>query len=300
MYSLEQLKIFVAVCDTGSFSAAARKLKRAQSGVSQSIANLEISINQVLFDRSLNKPILTDEGQALLPIAQSILNQTINFEQKIVSLEKKHEHSLVLAIEESLLDSSLLAALSQLADDFPSTIIEIVATSTFDVERMVSDGNAQIGIIYADGKMQNTIDFFTLGHNRFLTVVSPTHPLAALTSVKESDLRSHRQVAMRSSSGEQLWFSYAISSQVWFANNHQTIAGVVEQGVGWAMIPEQLATVSINAGSLVSLKLEFEPHGWITTIDCITSRSHTAGPVLNAALAQLKQYMLNPNKRILV
>ena len=300
MYSLEQLKIFVAVCETGSFSAAARKLKRAQSGVSQSIANLEISINQELFDRSLNKPTLTVEGHALLPLAQSVLYQSISFEQKIESFDKQHEHSLVFAIEESFLDNSLLAALSQLADDFPSTIIEIVAASTFDVERMVSEGKAQIGIIYADGKMQNTIDFFTLGHNRFLTVVSPTHPLTSLTSVKESDLRSHRQVAMRSSEGKQLWFSYAISTQVWYANNHQTITGLVEQGIGWALIPEQMATASLNAGSLVSLNIEFEPHGWITTIDCITSRSHTAGPVLNAALAKIKQHMSDPIKRILV
>ncbi|GLS92350.1 LysR family transcriptional regulator [Psychromonas marina] len=300
MYSLEQLKIFVAVCETGSFSAAARKLKRAQSGVSQSIANLEISINQELFDRSLNKPTLTVEGIALLPLAQSILNQTVNFEQKIESLDKQHEHSLVFAIEESFIDNSLLIALSQLADEFPSTIIEIVATSTFDVERMVSEGKAQIGIIYADGKMQNTMDFFNLGHNRFATVVSPTHPLTLLASVKESDLRSHRQVAMRSSEGKQLWFSYAISTKVWYANNHKTIAGLVEQGVGWAMIPEQLANDYINAGQLVSLNLEFEPNGWITTIDCITSRSHAAGPVLNAALTKIRQHMLNPSKRILV
>ena len=56
MYSFEQLKIFVTVCECGSFSAAARKLKRAQSGVSQSVANLELAINQDLFTRDKNIP----------------------------------------------------------------------------------------------------------------------------------------------------------------------------------------------------------------------------------------------------
>lgn len=51
MYSLEQLKIFVAVCEAGTFSAAARQLKRAQSGVSQAISNLEIAIDKELFSR---------------------------------------------------------------------------------------------------------------------------------------------------------------------------------------------------------------------------------------------------------
>lgn len=300
MYSLDQLKIFVTVCNTGSFSAAARKLKRAQSGVSQSIANLEISINQSLFDRSLNKPTLTSEGKALLPLAESILNQAITFEQKISSLDKQHEHSLVIAIEESLLDSLLISALSGLADLFPSTVIEIVSTSTFEVERLVNEGMAQMGIIYADGKMQNTMDFFTLGHNRFLTVVDPTHPLTLLTSVKESDLRNYRQVAMRTLQGEQLWFSYSISTQVWYANNHHTMLKLAEQGVGWAVIPEQLAVSSIKSGHLTALKLEFEPNGWITTIDCITSRSHAAGPVLNAALEVIRHHMRELSKQIFI
>ena len=86
MYSLEQLKIFVTVCEAGSFSAAARQLKRAQSGVSQSIANLEIAIDKTLFNRDKNTPVLTKQGTALLPIAKSILHQQQNFDQKDESL----------------------------------------------------------------------------------------------------------------------------------------------------------------------------------------------------------------------
>ncbi|EGP01966.1 HpkR [Pasteurella multocida subsp. gallicida str. Anand1_poultry] len=52
MYNLEQLKAFVAVCENGSISAAARKLGKAQSAVSSAVANLEIALNQTLFDRS--------------------------------------------------------------------------------------------------------------------------------------------------------------------------------------------------------------------------------------------------------
>ncbi|MEL0661106.1 LysR family transcriptional regulator, partial [Psychromonas arctica] len=72
-----QLKVFITVCETGSFSATARKLKRAQSGVSQAIANIEISINQTLFNREKNTPLLTENRKALLPIPKSILHQQI-------------------------------------------------------------------------------------------------------------------------------------------------------------------------------------------------------------------------------
>ena len=112
---LSRLKIFVTVCETGSFSAAARKLKRAQSGVSQAISNLEIAINQELFSRDKNTPILTDNGKALLPIAYSILHQQQYFDQKIVSLSQEDEHELVIAVDESLMSDELLAMLTPLA-----------------------------------------------------------------------------------------------------------------------------------------------------------------------------------------
>lgn len=50
--SLDQLRVFVQVADSGSFLAAARKLARAQSAVSYAIATLEEQLGVLLFDRS--------------------------------------------------------------------------------------------------------------------------------------------------------------------------------------------------------------------------------------------------------
>ena len=57
--SLDQIRIFVAAADEGSFSAAGRKLRRAQSVVSQTIANLEAQLGVALFDRTGRYPQLT-------------------------------------------------------------------------------------------------------------------------------------------------------------------------------------------------------------------------------------------------
>jgi len=288
MYSFEQLKIFVSVCEHGSFSAAARKLKRAQSGVSQSVSNLEITLNQPLFDRSGNTPVLTPEGKALLPIAKSILHQQLHFDQKVAALEARYEHELVLAIEESLVGPELLGKLGELAEHFPMTNIDITAVSTFDIKQMVSQGKAHIGVVYADGSMQDDIDFVTLGYNHFITVSSPSHPLADLPSVKDTDLRNYRQLVQRSSSGKELWFSYAISTQVWYASSHQILLALAEQGVGWTIVPKQLAAMSLEAGTLKALNIEYEPNGWMNTIDLVTTRRHQNGPVREAIVEVLR------------
>ena len=54
--SLDQLRMFIAAAETGSFSAAGRKLRRAQSLVSQAVANLEEQLKVKLFDRSASTP----------------------------------------------------------------------------------------------------------------------------------------------------------------------------------------------------------------------------------------------------
>ena len=64
--TLDQFRTFIAAVDEGSFSAAGRRLGRAQSVVSQTLANMEGQLGIQLFDRSGRIPVLTESGRALL------------------------------------------------------------------------------------------------------------------------------------------------------------------------------------------------------------------------------------------
>ncbi len=69
-YSPESLQAFVEAAALGSFSAAARRLRKTQSTVSTAIAHLEADLGMVLFDRSGRYPQLTDAGRQVLGHAQ--------------------------------------------------------------------------------------------------------------------------------------------------------------------------------------------------------------------------------------
>src|SRR3979411_3546007 len=71
--SMDQLRGFIASVDEGSFSAAARRLRRAQSAVSELVSTLEDQIGVMLFDRSGRYPKLTSEGAVLLADARGIV-----------------------------------------------------------------------------------------------------------------------------------------------------------------------------------------------------------------------------------
>src|SRR5260370_21296047 len=68
--SLDQLRAFIAAVDEGSFSAGARRLRRAQSAVSEFVSNLAAQIGVVLFDRSERYPKLTPAGVLLVADAR--------------------------------------------------------------------------------------------------------------------------------------------------------------------------------------------------------------------------------------
>ena len=71
-FTSETLKVFLAVVDSGSFSAAARKLGRVPSAVSMAVSQLEAELDLVLFDRSTRKAIPTPAARALEPQARQV------------------------------------------------------------------------------------------------------------------------------------------------------------------------------------------------------------------------------------
>lgn len=92
--TLDQLRTFIAAAEEGSFSAAGRKLRRAQSVVSQTLLNLEAQLGVTLFDRSERYPKLTEAGVALLTEARGVADQMDGFKARARSMKEGLEPEL--------------------------------------------------------------------------------------------------------------------------------------------------------------------------------------------------------------
>src|SRR3979411_1197469 len=97
--SLDQVRSFIAAADEGSFSAAGRRLARAQSVVSQTLANLEGQLGVKLFDRRARYPVLTDQGRALLADARAVAGDVDLFKARAKSLAGGLEPELSVAVD---------------------------------------------------------------------------------------------------------------------------------------------------------------------------------------------------------
>ena len=98
--TLDQLRVFLAVVETGSFAAAGRRLNRAVSVISYGIGNLEEQLGLTLFDRAgTRKPQLTVEGRAVLSEARGIAQGVDELRAKVKGLLEGLEAEVNLAVD---------------------------------------------------------------------------------------------------------------------------------------------------------------------------------------------------------
>ncbi|MDB5439889.1 MAG: LysR family transcriptional regulator, partial [Caulobacteraceae bacterium] len=123
--SLDQLRIFVTAADEASFSAAGRRLGRAQSAISHAIANLEAQLGVILFDRTERRPRLTSAGAALLTTARDVVQGADALRCQAGQMAGGQEPELSVAIDVMFPQDRLTAAIRALAREFPDTSLRL-------------------------------------------------------------------------------------------------------------------------------------------------------------------------------
>src|SRR4051794_20576952 len=92
-----ELRAFIAVADTGSFSRAADQLHVTQPAISKRVQGLEARIGAPLFDRVGKRVYLTERGRALKPRAVALLRDLNDTEVMIRNLHDRIEGRLSMA-----------------------------------------------------------------------------------------------------------------------------------------------------------------------------------------------------------
>jgi DNA-binding transcriptional LysR family regulator len=124
--TLDQLRIFLAIVDTGSFAGAGRKLNRAVSVISYGMANLESQLGLLLFDREgTRKPVLTEAGRALLAETRAIAQGIDGLRAKVKGLLDGLEAEVDLAVDVMLPAERLGTVLRAFALEFPTVQLRL-------------------------------------------------------------------------------------------------------------------------------------------------------------------------------
>ncbi len=169
-YSPEALTAFVETVDSGSFSAAARRLRKSQSTISTAIANLEADLGVTLFDRTSRQPVLTAEGQRVLSYVQAILAASERLDELAVALSSETEARLAFVLSDTLHPDVLEELMVQFDRRFPHTEFECLVGEDDDVIDLLQKGRAQAWADFQDR-------YSAAAHARY--AVDPTRRWAA-------------------------------------------------------------------------------------------------------------------------
>ena len=178
--SLDQLRTFIAAADAGSFSAASRKLLRAQSVVSDTISNLEEQIGVTLFDRSGRYPKLTPAGVVLLADARSIITGVDLFKARAKGVSAGLEPELSLVIDVFYPIETITQVAKEFRQQYPGVALRIYVVGALGAAILpVLEGRCDIAVIGSLPVIPDTLTTERLQGVGFVMVASGDHPLAS-------------------------------------------------------------------------------------------------------------------------
>jgi len=289
--SLDHLRVLVTISDVGSFSAAARRLRRAQSAISQAVATLEELQGVRLFDRSGHRPRLTDIGQVLVEQARLVLASAARFEAVAASNRAGLEAELALAIDPLVPTAPLIESLHALRGTYPDLPVSFTTEGLGGALRRLRNDSAALAICLLLPAVPEDIIAYPLLCIDMIPVVAPEHPLASLgRPATRSDLEPHAQLVL-SDPVDPGGASYGLSSaRLWRFVDLGRRLDFLLAGFGWCRMPGHLVSEPIAAGQLARIEIENDP----TPRDGLTiyaahRRDHAPGVAGRWLLDELKR-----------
>lgn len=256
--TLDQLRIFVAIADHGSFRAAARALGRAQSGLSNAILNLETELRLPLFDRAQRRPQLTPEGATLLAEARTLLIKADALRAKANSFGQGVEASLRVALDPLLPLPDIAAVFGRLAATYPGVRLDLVTAPMTMPLALVLAGECDIGVTAAQETDPHIAAEAIAAFAGMVPVCRADHVLAqaAAGSLTTVDLADHLQIVVADASAGREARGYAVlSQQTLRVSDIATKHALILAGAGWGHLPLWLVEADLAARRLAELPL---------------------------------------------
>lgn len=254
--TLDQLRVLVAIAESGSFSAAGRRLGRVQSAISQSIASLEEAQGVNLFDRSGHRPTVTDVGRVLIDQARAVLASASRFEAVAAGTRDGLEPELAVAIDPLVPTAPLIDSLRALRASFPNLPVSFSTEGLGGAQRRLRSGKAAVALCLLIPAVPDDITAIPLLGIRPVPVVAAGHPLASLgRPASRADLQQHVQLILSDPTDPDGPSYGVVGTGSWKFVDLARRMDFLLAGFGWCRMPEHLIKEHVASGRLVPLEL---------------------------------------------
>jgi DNA-binding transcriptional LysR family regulator len=289
---LDQLRAFIAAVDEGSFSAGARRLRRAQSAVSELVSNLEAQIGVVLFDRSERYPKLTPAGVLLVADARSVLANVDLLKARAKGIAGGLESELSAVVDVLFPIEAIAESAKEFRDRFPRTPLRLYVEGLGGAYQPVLDGRCSLGVV---GSLPIAPDSMTLERLQgvaMIMVAAREHPLAKVKGiVPKTELAKHAQLVLTDRSELTMGREFGVISPLtWRLGDLFAKHAFLLKGLGWGGMPVHAVKQDLRERRLVKLSIEDLPdEALILAMSAVYLTAKPPGPAGRWLIERLKQ-----------
>ena len=290
--SFDQLRTFIAAAESGSFSAAGRRLGRAQSVVSQTIANLEDQLRVTLFDRAGRYPQLTDAGRILLGDARAVAGGIDALKARAKSMAGGVEPELSVVIDVMFPMGVVTTLAGSFGEAFPATPLRLYVEALGGVAKAMLDRQCDLGVIGTLPLSTPELVVERLVAVRMIMVASPDSIRLAKSGrpLASCDLANHVQLVLTDrtelSKGQEFG---VFSPNTWRLADLGAKHAFLRAGLGWGAMPAAMIERDLKEGTLVEIALEdAPPDGVFLTMSAAYRTDSPPGPAGRWFIDQMK------------
>jgi DNA-binding transcriptional LysR family regulator len=264
MVELSTLRVFLVAAEEKNFSQAARRLNLSQSAVSQNIQAMEHVYDVELFQRHGRSVILSETGEALLPMVREVLRAVRLMEDSLQDIKNEIGGELLIGCSTSAGKYLMPALLSMFQQEYPAVHPRVKVMGRDDVFEKLLNQIIPFGVSSKHFDHRD-LDCMPLFEDRIYLIVPGNHPWAAYGRALPDDLLDQKVIMREEISGTcetvmQGLKSYGITPDmlkvVMELGNAEAIEMAVERGVGIAFVSEMVAARGLAFGRVKKVELQ--------------------------------------------
>jgi len=257
--TLRHLRIFVAVCETGSVTAAGEKLYIAQPSVSLAVSELEDFYGLKLFDRISKRMYITESGRRFLQYATHIVSLFDDLESET----KNYDTTGILRIGTSITIGNclLIQYIKAFKETHPHIQVQAVINNSYSIEQEILNNHLDIGLI--EGEVHSSyIKSESFMDDELVLICGTTHHLAKLGEVDIDILKSEDFILReKGSAGREIFDGIMAASGIeivplWESISTQAILRAVSAGLGLSILPFLLVKDYIEKNEIETIKIK--------------------------------------------
>jgi DNA-binding transcriptional LysR family regulator len=253
-FDLIDLRLFIAIVDLGSISKGADATHMALASASARVSGMEAALGTALLERQSRGVLPTNAGRTLLHHARLITAQTEHMRADLQAFSSGLKRQIRMFSNTAAMVELLPATLRDFLAAYPDVDVDIVERTSADIAIAVAEGRAEFGLV-ADSADTQALQTRPLLRDRLAVLVSRAHPLASRSEVDFAELLDEPFVGLGSGALHDHLASHAarLGRQLTYRvrlKSFEAVAGLVEAGVGIAILPQAAIERSHTPGAV--------------------------------------------------